>query len=200
MADQTHMQCGSKERHGLKQSSGAGRAVGLQEGAVRQAWGWSHSSSHSLFVTEGRESQLSSPDRNTHTHFPPCALITQAQWTHKNRIITTKNTTNLIKAACTQWRREWIRQKAKQRKHTAWQTEKDPMRRTRGTGVLSYSPRIFTACQWKQLEVIKMEVKWQGECGFPPPPLSPTSCLLDGGVSACRAQGANQFTSHSRQH
>lgn len=31
MADQTHMQCGSKEREGHKQSSRAGQAVGVQE-------------------------------------------------------------------------------------------------------------------------------------------------------------------------
>lgn len=65
MADQIHMQCGSKERGGHKRSSRAGEAAGVEE-VGRQARGWSHSSSHSLFVTGGREGQLSPPDRNTH--------------------------------------------------------------------------------------------------------------------------------------
>ncbi|XP_032364376.1 uncharacterized protein LOC116678740, partial [Etheostoma spectabile] len=71
MADQTHMQCGSKEREGHKQSSRAGQAVGVEEGGVKRARGWSHSSSPRVFfVTGGRKGQLSSPDRNMHT--PPC--------------------------------------------------------------------------------------------------------------------------------
>lgn len=73
MADQTHMQRGSKERVGHKQSSRAGEAAGAEE-VGRRARGWSHSSSHSLFVTGGRERQLSPPYRNTHT--PPCVVIT----------------------------------------------------------------------------------------------------------------------------
>lgn len=68
------MQCGSKERGGHEQSSRAGEAAGVEE-VGRQARGWSHSSSHSLFVTGGRQGQLSPPDRNTHT--PTCVEIIQ---------------------------------------------------------------------------------------------------------------------------
>lgn len=69
------MQCGSKERGGHEQSSRAGEAAGVEE-VGRQARGWSHSSSHSLFVTGGgRQGQLPPPDRNTHT--PTCVEIIQ---------------------------------------------------------------------------------------------------------------------------
>lgn len=98
MADQTHMQRGSKERVGHKQSSRAGEAAGAEEVGWRVR-GWSHSSSHSLFVTGGRERQLSPPYRNTHT--PPCVVITLSSLNtqkHKNNKKATYRTTTLIKA------------------------------------------------------------------------------------------------------
>lgn len=164
-----------------------------------QTRGWSHSSSHSLFVTGGRESQLSPPDRSTHT--PPCVLITQARWTHKNRRATKKNTyetTTLIKASGSRWGEEWMGQiKKKGRGGQNMKDRKGLDARDQGVKIVLHSSRwIFAACHWKQLEVIK---RWTDKESADPPS-HPPPCLLDGGVSACRAQGANRFTSHSRQH
>ena len=138
MADQTHMQRGSKERVGHKQSSRAGQAAGVEEGGGVQAGERPVTLQQSqpfLCVTGGRESQLSPPDRNTHTH-THTSMCSDNKKKKKHRHIWNNYFNESIQL--TEGGDESV--KKKQKKHTAWKTERDLMRGSRGCECITFFP------------------------------------------------------------